>query len=113
MSIAIKFALILIVSLSSFSTYAAELTEASVMNFISELDTAISTRNPDAVGELMAENVDITGTVTAQGTKQSYQMNKAQYMEVLKATWAQAESYTYTAVFKPVVASNFRLCRLF
>jgi Domain of unknown function (DUF4440) len=99
-------ALILLAVVASTVSYAADISEASVMAFIAQLDKAIHARDPEAVGMLVSANVDISVTITENGLKQSFRMNKAQYIEVLKVTWAQADEYAYERKNVKVQASG-------
>jgi phage antirepressor YoqD-like protein len=90
-----RFALILLAVVAPTVSYAADISEASVMALIAQLDKAILARDPEAVGILVSAEADISVTITENGVKQSFRMNKAQYIEGLKATWAQTEKYAY------------------
>lgn len=91
----IRFSLMALAVAASTASYAADVSEASVMAFIAQIDKAILARDPEAVERLVSSNVDISGTLTTSGVKQAFRMNKAQYLEGLKATWAQADEYSY------------------
>lgn len=90
-----RFSLMLLAVGASTVSYAADISEASVMAFIAQLDKAILARDAEAVGILVRANAEISVTITENGVKQSLRMNKAQYIEGLKAAWAQVDEYAY------------------
>ena len=91
----IRLSLMLLAIGASTVSHAADISETSVMALIAQLDKAILARDPEAVGILVSANADIFVTITENGVKQSFRMNKAQYIESLKAAWAQVDEYAY------------------
>lgn len=91
----IRLSLMLLAIGASTVSYAADISETSVMALIAQLDKAILAQDPEAVGILVSANADISVTITENGVKQSFRMNKAQYIESLKAAWAQVDEYAY------------------
>lgn len=76
-------------------SYATEVSEASVTALVAQLDKAISARDAEGVGRLISPGVKMTWVVSVNGVRQVAHLNKAQYMEMLRAGWAQAEEYSY------------------
>lgn len=59
------------------STYAAEVSETSVMSLIAQMGRAVSVGDLEMVGKLISENADISGTITWNGVKKTFRLNKA------------------------------------
>lgn len=76
-------------------SYAAEIPEASVNSLIAQFEKAATDRDSEIVQDLISEDATMSGTVTMNGVKWTFQMNKAQFMESLKESWALADKYSY------------------
>lgn len=81
--------------LGSAPLAAAELTERDLKAFTAMIDAAIARRDADTIVEHIAEHAVISATVNVQGQTKTLRMNKAQYRQMLTATWGAASSYEY------------------
>ncbi|MDF3031729.1 MAG: hypothetical protein K0R03_2287 [Moraxellaceae bacterium] len=83
--------------MASSSSIAAvsQLTEHAVRQLLAKVDKAITTQDVKLLGESLSDNVEITLVISAGGQTQRATMNKAQYLEAARTTWASASNYTY------------------
>lgn len=87
--------LMLIAVVAATTSYATDLSESSVMALMAQMDQAIHERDAEAVGKLVSPMVEMSGSVTSNGVRQPFHMNKSQYMQSLRMVWAQASEYSY------------------
>lgn len=90
---------VLLASVSLFSNVlAAGITEAEVRNLISKVDAAVNALNAQGIGDVMRDDVEIIMNIDIQGHRQVMKPSKAEYLEMLKQSWAHAEHYQYSRV---------------
>lgn len=82
-------------------------TEAEVRAVLERVDRAIQTRDLDAVASAVAENAQVSGTLSTGTTVvDRYCFDKREYLALLRDGWAQASDYTYRRANQQIVVSG-------
>lgn len=69
--------------------------EAEVRAVIERMDRAGDNRDVDTIAGLLGEGVQISGTLSAQGTVvERYRYDKRTYLAALREAWAQTSAHT-------------------
>jgi hypothetical protein len=71
------------------------LDEAAVRKVLAEVDRAAAERNADGVARHVSESAKLTVEMTTNGQPQSVSMNKSQYVDAMRQTWAAVEDYEF------------------
>lgn len=74
---------------------AEKISQADVKKLLSKLDRAINDLDVKAVAKTLATDVKIVMDVSAQGNTQTMNMDKQQYITMLKQGWSAFEMYSY------------------
>lgn len=82
-------------------------TEAEVRAVLERVDRAIQARDLDTVASAVAENVQISGTLSTGTTVvDRYEYDKREYLALLRDGWAQVSDYTYRRANQQIVVSG-------
>ena len=98
--------LIALSCLFSSQLCAQDISEVAVKEFLVKFDKAISSKNATEIGSYTSENAEFLLTIPMGGQAQPLRISKAQYMAMLRDTWAQASNYTYRRTNEKIVISG-------
>jgi hypothetical protein len=81
---------------ASTTSFAADLTRASVDALIAKVDTSANKLDAEGIAKTMSDNVEIVMNISAQGQNQVVKPSKQEYIDLLKQGWAATQNYKYT-----------------
>ncbi|RLT91036.1 MAG: nuclear transport factor 2 family protein [Ketobacter sp. GenoA1] len=90
-----KLSLFIVVFFCSSLAFSDTLTEKQVHQLIDRMDSAINAKDAKAVLEEMSDNIEIVINIEAQGQTQTMRPSKAEYKDMLVATWVHYSEYKY------------------
>lgn len=85
-------------SLLSPLLQASELQEADVHAMLTRADAAIARKDVEAIGQQLADNLQIRMIVHAGDRTQQSEMGKQEYLANLRQSWAIVSDYSYQRV---------------